>query len=79
MRRRVTPRREDGDGHSKPVGKQALTRLFGLLKDNIRIVVLNSCFSHMQAEAISETIDFTVGTSKAVKDSAAIGFASSFY
>jgi hypothetical protein len=70
---------EDDDGNSHPVGKQALTNLFKLLKDNVRVVVLNACFSHTQAEAISETIDFTIGTSKAINDSAAIGFASSFY
>jgi hypothetical protein len=70
---------EDEAGNSKPVGKQALADLFEILKDNVRVVVLNACFSHTQAEAISQTIDFTVGTSKAVKDSAAVGFASSFY
>lgn len=70
---------QDAARKSKPVGKQALTDLFRILKDNVRVVVLNSCFSRAQAEAISQTIDFTVGTSKAVKDSAAIGFAAAFY
>jgi hypothetical protein len=70
---------EDDSGNSSPVGKQALTNLFKILKDNLRVVLLNACFSRPQAEAISETIDFTVGTSKAVKDSAAIAFAASFY
>lgn len=70
---------QDEARNSKPVGKQALIKLFGILHDNVRVVVLNSCYSHTQAEAISEIIDFTIGTSKAVKDSAAIGFASSFY
>lgn len=70
---------EDDAGNSKPVSKQALADLFEILKDNVRVVVLNACFSHTQAEAISQTVDFTVGTTKAIKDSAAIGFASSFY
>jgi hypothetical protein len=70
---------ENDAGRSQPVGKAALTKLFKILKDNLRIVVLNSCFSQPQAEAISEVVDFTVGTSKAVKDKAAITFASTFY
>lgn len=70
---------ENDAGDSKPVGKEALTNLFKILTDNVRVVVLNACFSHTQAEAISESVEFTVGTSKAVKDSAAISFAASFY
>lgn len=70
---------QDEARNSRPVGKQALTKLFSILKDNLRVVVLNSCFSHTQAEAISEIVDVTVGTSKAIRDSAAIGFAASFY
>jgi CHAT domain-containing protein len=70
---------ENDAGNSKPVGKEALTNLFKILKDNLRLVVLNACFSQTQAEAINGSIDFTVGTSKAVKDGAAISFASSFY
>lgn len=70
---------ENDAGDSKPVGKEALTNLFKILKDNLRVVVLNACFSHTQAEAISGSVEFTVGTSKAVKDAAAISFAASFY
>ncbi len=70
---------ENDAGDSKPVEKKALTTLFEILKDNVRVVVLNACFSHTQAEAISGSIEFTVGTSKAVKDSAAISFAAAFY
>lgn len=70
---------EDDSGNSTPVSRQALADLFRILKDNVRIVVLNACFSRAQAKAINRTIDFTIGTSKAVKDSAAISFAASFY
>jgi hypothetical protein len=70
---------EDNDGHSRPVSKRALIGLFKVLKDNVRIVVLNSCYSRPQAEALSEVIDYTVGTSRAVKDKSAVAFAAAFY
>ena len=49
------------------------------LKDNIRCVVLNACFSKAQAEAISKHIDCVIGMSKAIKDNSAVSFAASFY
>jgi hypothetical protein len=70
---------EDYSGRSKQVSRQALADLFFILKDNIRIVVLNACLSRMQAEALNASVDFTVGTNKAVGDKAAIAFASAFY
>jgi hypothetical protein len=67
------------DGHSRLIGKQALITLFKILKDNVRIIVLNSCYSQPQAEALSEMIDYTVGTSRAVRDKSAVAFAAAFY
>jgi hypothetical protein len=69
----------DEAGVSRPVGKEALARLFELLKDNIRVVVLNACYSRPQAEAISRVIDYTVGIDGAVGVEASIGFAAAFY
>jgi hypothetical protein len=70
---------EDDGGRSRPVSKQALIGLFKVLKDNVRVIVLNSCYSQPQAEALSEVIDYTVGTSQAVKDKSAVAFAAAFY
>jgi len=70
---------EDNDGKSRPVSKEALIGLFKALKDNVRVVVLNSCYSQPQAEALCEVIDFTVGTGQAVKDKSAVAFAAAFY
>ena len=51
-----------------PVGvsEEALRMLFSTLKDNIRIVVLNACYSEKQATAIAEVIDCVVGMNKEV-------------
>ncbi|MFB3895359.1 MAG: CHAT domain-containing protein [bacterium] len=69
----------DSNRNPKPVSKEALKQLFTTLKDNIRVVVLNACFSRPQAEAITEVIDCAIGMNKAIGDRAAITFAASFY
>ena len=69
----------DDNDNPKPVSKAALESLFRVLKDNIRVVVLNACYSSAQAEAIAGQIDCTIGMNKAIGDKAAIVFAASFY
>ncbi len=70
---------EDDSGNSCPVSVRALSSLFSVLKDNIRCVVLNACYSENQARAIAEHIDCVIGMSEEIGDLAAISFASSFY
>jgi CHAT domain-containing protein len=70
---------EDSAGRSRAVSAAVLGRLFAVLKDNIRCVVLNACFSEPQAEAIAQSIDCVVGMSPAMSDQAAVGFAAAFY
>lgn len=70
---------EDNSGNSQPVSTRALSGLFSVLKDNIRCVVLNACYSEQQAGAIAEDIDCVIGMSKGIGDAAAISFAAAFY
>lgn len=70
---------ESDTGQSHQVNKEAVANLFRLLKDNVRLVVLNACLTKAQAVAISQSIDFTVGTNDTVGDRASIAFASAFY
>ena len=69
----------DDQDQPKPVSKTALRALFRTLKDNIRVVVLNACFSRPQARAIVGEIDCAIGMTKGIGDEAAITFAASFY
>lgn len=70
---------EDVTGRSHLVSPRALSQLFSILKDNIRCVVLNACYSETQAQAIAEHIDCVVGMSSTIGDKAAISFAAAFY
>lgn len=69
----------DNNGDAKPVPANALKELFTTLKDNIQIVILNACFSKIQAEAIIQVIDCAIGMAEEISDEAAITFISSFY
>ncbi len=70
---------EGGSGVGQAVPPNELSRLFSVLRDNIRCVVLNACYSEPQAQGIADHIDCVVGMSNEVGDAAAIEFASGFY
>ncbi|MCP4614712.1 MAG: CHAT domain-containing protein [Planctomycetes bacterium] len=70
---------EDKYGNQNPVSVRALSQLFAILKDNIRCVILNACYSEKQAQAIAEHIDCVIGMSKTIGDTAAISFSTAYY
>jgi hypothetical protein len=70
---------EDATGKARSVSQAALSNLFSLLKDNLRVVVLNACYSQPQAEAIAQHIDCVVGMADAIGDKTAIAFVAAFY
>jgi hypothetical protein len=70
---------ENSTGKSQPVEPDALESLFELIADQVNCVVLNACYSEIQAKAISKHIPFVIGMSQAIGDRAAIAFAVGFY
>lgn len=62
-----------------PVSTKALASLFRVLKGNVRVVLLNACYSRSQAEEITQHVDCAIGMNRAIGDEAAIKFAASFY
>jgi|GEM_PF-1903715 len=70
---------ENSQGKSQSVSASTLGQLFSLLKDRIRCVVLNACYSEVQAKAIAQHIDCVVGMKSGIGDQAAISFAKAFY
>ena len=69
----------DDNGESKPVSKEALKDLFETFRENIRIVILNACYSRPQAEEIAEIVGCAIGINRKIEDKVAIKFAASFY
>ena len=70
---------EDESGNSKLIGAETLAGFFELFADKVECVVLNACYSKLQAEAIAQHINYVVGMRKGIGDAAAIGFAVAFY
>ncbi|MCL1474586.1 AAA-like domain-containing protein [Argonema antarcticum] len=70
---------EDENGQIKLVSAKALAALFELFMDQVECVVLNACYSEVQANAIAHYIPYVIGMNKAVGDNAAREFAVGFY
>lgn len=70
---------EDESGQAKLVGTEALSGFFELFAGHLECVVLNACYSEIQAEAIANHIPFVVGMKRKIGDAAAIEFATAFY
>ncbi|BCL37944.1 hypothetical protein NSMS1_43910 [Nostoc sp. MS1] len=70
---------ENDVGEIQLVSSQALSGLFELCQENVECVLLNACYSEVQAEAIFQHIDCVVGMNQAIGDHAAIDFAVGFY
>ena len=70
---------EDETGHAKLVDAEALAGLFELFADQVECVILNACYSKVQAQAIAQHISYVIGMSQAIGDRAAIEFAVGFY
>jgi len=58
----------------------ALSSMFKLFATKgVECVLLNACYSEVQAEAISQYVKYVIGMNKAVGDKAAVAFAVAFY
>jgi hypothetical protein len=69
----------DEQGRPRPVGKEALAKLFGILREWIRVVILNGCDTLSTVEALGEVVDYAVGMNRPLSDPAAAVFAQAFY
>ena len=70
---------ENETGKTELVQAETLARLFELFAQQVECVVLNACYSQVQASAISQHIPYVIGMKKAIGDRAAIEFAVGFY
>ncbi len=76
--RHLNPSRSAGGGVHL-LGKDPLIQILEAIKDHVRIVVLNACYSSSQAEEIAKVIDWVVGMKSAVGDDGARVFSVAFY
>lgn len=69
----------DERGNAKAIGGDALTALFESTQSNVQVVLLNACYSRLQAEAIAKVVPCVIGMKDKIGDRAARVFAASFY
>ncbi|WML90216.1 CHAT domain-containing protein [Thiothrix lacustris] len=70
---------EDNIGNIAPISTAALSGLFDLFSDFVECVILNACYSEIQALSIATHIPYVIGMKKAIGDRAAIEFSIGFY
>ena len=67
------------DDYGQLVSTDALAGLFELFADQVECVILNACYSEIQAQAINYHISYVIGMSQSIGDKAAIAFSVGFY
>jgi hypothetical protein len=70
---------ENATRKSRLVPTEAWGKLFQFFESKIECVLLNACYSEIQAKAISQYVPYVMGMNHAVGDRAAILFAAGFY
>jgi CHAT domain len=70
---------ENEAGQMQLVSGAAIAQLFAVFADVIECVVLNACYSEVQAKAIAQYVPHVIGMKQAIGDRAAIEFSIGFY
>jgi hypothetical protein len=70
---------EEQDGQSHMVSSAVLSSLFREFSSTVECVVLNACYSEIQADAIGRHIGYVIGVSDEIDDRSAIAFGKGFY
>lgn len=68
---------ENGEAH--PIGSDDLASLFAEFANQVECILLNACYSEVQAKALIRHINYVVGMNREIPDAAAIAFSISFY
>ncbi|MBD2695217.1 CHAT domain-containing protein [Anabaena catenula] len=70
---------EDDHGNEHFVNSDALSKLFKQFSDKVECILLNACYSEVQADALIQHINYVIGMSREIGDEAAIAFSIGFY
>lgn len=70
---------ENDQGETQWISTAAIAGLFRLFASTVKGIVLNACYSEVQAKAIVNDIDYVIGMQQAIRDDAAIAFSKGFY
>ncbi len=63
----------------KKISTDTISNLFEICKEHLECVVLNACYSEVQADEINKHIKYVIGINQAIRDDAAMAFSIGFY
>lgn len=66
-------------GEAGEVTGDGFSALLDALRDRVRLVVLNACFSAAQADSIRDSVGIAIGMDSPISDAAAVAFSGAFY
>jgi WD40 repeat protein len=70
---------ENESGQNHPVPPEALAAIFKVIHRHVQCVILNACYSKVQAEALVQVIPYVIGMPGEILDDSAIAFSLGFY
>lgn len=70
---------QDNNDQPKLLNMDTLIELINASSDNLRLVVLNNCYSSIISEKVIDNIEASIGMNNSIGDEAAIVFASQLY
>lgn len=70
---------ENATGDAVVVSPEALRNLFNLFSDSLECVLLNACYSKVQASALATRISHVIGMEEEIADDSALEFSVGFY
>jgi WD40 repeat protein len=70
---------EDDNGNEQVIASDELSRLFEVFANRVECILLNFCYSEVQADALIQHINYVVGMNREIPDEAAIAFSIGFY
>lgn len=70
---------ENDAGGVQIISTEAIADLFRLVANSVECILLNACYSEVQAKAITQHINYVIGMIQEIRDDAAIAFTMGFY
>jgi hypothetical protein len=67
------------DIENKAISLSTLANLFKINKDNVKLIFLDACHSLVEADKLSQEIDYVIGMNNVIHEETASTFATSFY
>ena len=64
---------------AQALNRKGLTDVLASYNNHVRLVLLNACFTKAQARSISDVVDYSIGTTRPIRDKVSVAFAGAFY